>query len=255
MSSVSSPCIRMYWKPHSRSATRNCSCQSARSPSLARPAPTHTLKEVSSGPWICFTSMAMIRSCALGPPSLDSPAAAVSPDNRPATAMVIVIVQRCDGLNEDDMVVIEGEWLRRLSSPIPNPNYFWIQIFFGRGLVPEADIIPAGFWFARAAGLADEFAAGRRSNGEVGVLRFHRFGRRGQHAGGNGRVGALLNQDERAGQPVGGVAIKHNRLGNLQPDDADVVDGQRRRFRFRLERSHVDAAFQTGHHGLRGLRE
>jgi hypothetical protein len=40
MSSVNKPCMRMYWKPHSRCATVSCRCQSARKPSFARPAPT-----------------------------------------------------------------------------------------------------------------------------------------------------------------------------------------------------------------------
>ena len=41
------------------------------------------------------------------------------------------------------------------------------------------------------------------SDREVAVLRLHDFARREQHAGGDGGVGALLDQDERAGQPVG----------------------------------------------------
>jgi len=40
---------------------------------------------------------------------------------------------------------------------------------------------------------------------------------------------ALLDQDERAGQPVRRVAVEQRSLGGLDADDADVVDAERGR--------------------------
>jgi hypothetical protein len=64
---------------------------------------------------------------------------------------------------------------------------------------------------------------GRPSNREIGVFGLHGFGGRQQHSGADGGVRSLFNQNERAGEPIGVVAVINNRLGGFQADDADVA--------------------------------
>ncbi len=49
---------------------------------------------------------------------------------------------------------------------------------------------------------------GLQLDGEIGVFRFHQFRRRLEHTRGDGRVRSRFDQDERAGQPVAGVAVE-----------------------------------------------
>src|ERR1700722_2717588 len=51
------------------------------------------------------------------------------------------------------------------------------------------------------------------SNCKIRVFRLHGFRRREQHAGSEGGVGALFDEDERAGQAVGGIPVEDERLG------------------------------------------
>lgn len=51
----------MYLKPISFWTSASCSCQSARSPSLARPAPMHCLKVLQNGPLMWAQSAEMMR--------------------------------------------------------------------------------------------------------------------------------------------------------------------------------------------------
>ena len=104
--------------------------------------------------------------------------------------------------------------------------------------------------------LKAELRTARRpvSNREVGVFGLHGFGGWQQHAGGDGGVRALFNQNERAGKPVGAVAVEYKRSGSFQANHADVVHRQFTRPRFGFERGHVDAAFEAGDDGLNGLR-
>jgi hypothetical protein len=56
----------MYLKSHSCLVKRSCRCQSARKPSLARPAPTQNLKLLLSGPLMAEVFMAMVLLFKLG---------------------------------------------------------------------------------------------------------------------------------------------------------------------------------------------
>ena len=80
-------------------------------------------------------------------------------------------------------------------------------------------------------------------NREVGVFGFHGFVGRGQHARRHRGVGALFDEDERAGQPVGAVAVEQQRFGGFQLDAADVVHGQGDGRRFRVQRVEIDFVF------------
>src|SRR6476661_5332030 len=46
----------------------------------------------------------------------------------------------------------------------------------------------------------------------------------GDHAGGDGPVGGLVDEDEPAGGPVAAVGVAHEWLGGAQLDTADVVE-------------------------------
>ena len=56
----------------------------------------------------------------------------------------------------------------------------------------------------------------RDSNCEVIVFRFHKFGRRLKHTGGDGQVGSLLDQDEGTGQTIVSVAVEDERPRRAQ---------------------------------------
>ena len=60
------------------------------------------------------------------------------------------------------------------------------------------------------------------------------------HAGGDGVVGVLVDQDERAGRAVLGVGVGDDRRGRAQRDPRDVVERQLVRRRAVGERRHVE---------------
>ena len=129
--------------------------------------------------------------------------------------MATIIANRiCDGWNEFDFFIITGEWFQKLSFPGLIPKFFEFNFSVG-GSVPGVDIMPADPRFAQAVRLNHRLTVERNSNREIGVLRLHGFGGWRQHAGGHRGIGALLDQNKGAGQPVGGVTVIHNRLGDF----------------------------------------
>src|SRR5205814_10398318 len=102
------------------------------------------------------------------------------------------------------------------------------------------------YWDDCPAGMAS-------SDREVVVFGLHEFGGRLEHTGGDGKIRSLLDQDEGAGETVGGVTVEDDRSGGAQADFADVVYGQFVRFRFGLEGRDVDAVLDVGDDRLHGL--
>src|SRR3712207_6809345 len=70
----------------------------------------------------------------------------------------------------------------------------------------------------------------------------------GEHPGADGGVGGLVDQDEPAGDPVAGVVVDEQRLGDPQPHPADVVEAQLGGLLVAVQRVHVEPVGQLLDH-------